>query len=219
MLPPSNSFLHQSLKLAEVSTNMQSQETLAPPPPYSQAPGQAPQSGVHSDTDAEDDENPWDTPSPNPITINIDASINVHGNSNTIILAAGRTNPKQPDQQHADSESAPASATTVLQTAQKHRQAKLTEMATTIIAALQESRNRSLGDDGMDAAPIEININTGVKVKGSKNVICGGGGRLPNKTGAGAGASHTELNENDSRKRRAQSVRLSLTTMHCGLDY
>lgn len=94
-------------------------------------------------------------------------------------------------------------------------------MATTIIAALQESRDRSLGDDGMDAAPIEININTGVKVKGSKNVICGGDGRLPNKTGAGAGAgaSHTELNENDSRKRRAQSVRLSLTTMHCGLDY
>ena len=94
--------------------------------------------------------------------------------------------------------------------AQKHRQTKLTEMATTIIAALQESRESSLGDDGMYPAPIEININTGVKVKGSKNVICAGG-RLLHRSGSAAG--DTELKENGSRKRRAQSVRLILLFM------
>lgn len=220
MLPPSNSFLHQSLKLAEVNnTNKQNQETLAPPPPYSQTLSQASQTGggggvhVHSDTDAEGDDTLWDSPSSTPITITIDASINVHGNSNTIILASGQTSPKRPD---SGSEApSPQSATAVLQMAQKHRQTKLTEMATTIIAALQESRESCLGDDGMYPAPIEININTGVKVKGSKNVICAGG-RLLHRSGSAAtatAAGDTELKENGSRKRRAQSVRLILLFM------
>lgn len=93
---------------------------------------------------------------------------------------------------------------TVLQKAQSNRQMKLTEMTTAIISALHEARDYSPEDEGMYPAPVEININTGVKVKGSKNVICtgggGGSGRLLSRTGA----------ENGSRKRRAQSVRALL---------
>lgn len=208
MLPPSNSFLHQTLKFAELSTNMQSQENLTPPPPpYSQTPGQTPQNDIYSDSDAEDEETPWDTEGRNQVTINIDASINVHGNSNTVILASDRTSPEQPNNESSES------TMTALQTTQKHRQTKLTEMATAIIAALHESRTYSIGDEEMFPAPIEININTGVKVKGSKNVICAGGsngaGRLLHKMGAAG--TRSEITENRSRKRRAQSVSVLFT--------
>lgn len=249
MLPPSDSFLHQSLKLAEVTANMQNQETLTrpPPPPYSIAQSHLPASHdeIQSDIDAEDDETTWDTHSPNPVTINIDASISVQGNSNTIVMASSsgpnlkqQTGPS-PSPEQPDTPSSPASATAVLQAAQQHRQAKLTDMATAIIAALQNSRDFPLGGDGMGSIPIEININTGVKIEGSKNVICAGGdtGRvLPRKRdGQNTTITNTTTNDNNndgepvdeddsnSKKRQAQSVfslRLPSTTTHCDhLDY
>lgn len=217
MLPPSDSFLHQSLKLAEVTANMQSQETLISPPPYSMS--QPPNPGLREtqsdDIDVDDDEAGWDTTTnPNPIMVHIDASISVRGNSNTIIMTSG-TQSKQPTQASAQSTTPPSSttnsmdsATAVLQSAQKHRQNKVTEMATSIIAALQSSRDLSQGSNGR-GTPVEININTGVSIEGSKNVICAG-------TGTGAGRmlprkdnNHNESDETESgskRKRRAQSV-------------
>ena len=250
MLPPSDSFLHQSLKLAEVTANMQNQETLAqpPPPPYSatQQPYSASQDETpHNDIDidAEDDETTWDTPSPNPVTINIDASISVQGNSNTIIMASGggaapslkRTESgpvpvpvpvpiPSPSSSLSPRSSSPEqqqpgtpSATEVLQAAQKHRQAKLTDMATAIIAALRGSQDSPLGGEEMGPVPIGININTGVKIEGSKNVICAGGGAgrvLSRKRDAQNTMTTTTndnrngggLDENLKRKRRAQSV-------------
>ena len=257
MLPPSDSFLHQSLKLAEVTANMQNQETLAqpPPPPYSttQQPypasqGETPHSDI--DIDAEDDETTWDTPSPSPVTINIDASISVQGNSNTIIMTSGsgaapslkRTesgpvpvpipNPgPSPSSSLSPRSSSPEqqqpgtpSATEVLLAAQKHRQAKLTDMATAIIAALRGSRDSPLGREGMGSVPIGININTGVKIEGTKNVVCAGSGAgrvLSRKrdaqnttTTTTTTATTTTTNDNRNgggldenlRKRRAQSV-------------
>ena len=100
------------------------------------------------------------------------------------------------------------SATTVLQTAQKHRQNKLTEMATSIIAVLQSSRDLSQGSNGRGTL-VEININTEVNIEGRKNVICAGTG-----IGEGRMLPRRDNNQNESdedesgsmRKRRAQSV-------------
>ena len=218
MLPPSDSFLHQSLKLAEVTTNMQCQETLTPPPPYSVS--QSPNPGLREtqsdEIDIDDDEASWDTTAtnPNPVTVHIDASISVRGNSNTIIMSSG-TGTQQPKPASTQSTTPPSpttnsmtSATTVLQTAQKHRQNKLTEMATSIIAVLQSSRDLSQGSNGRGTL-VEINVNTEVNIEGRKNVICAGTG-----IGEGRMLPRRDNNQNESdedesgsmRKRRAQSV-------------
>ncbi|OJJ41251.1 hypothetical protein ASPWEDRAFT_23357 [Aspergillus wentii DTO 134E9] len=145
-----------------------------------------------SDTYIEDyDESAWAS-NPCPITIHIDASISVLGNGNTIIIPSVTSPrqgiPSQPERtEHSttattSSQSSPSlpvstSATTILQSTQKQRQTKLTELATSIISALQGSSalSQNKEDDGSSRPlPIEININTGVKIEGSRNVICAG---------------------------------------------
>jgi hypothetical protein len=209
MLPPSDSFRHQSHKLAEVIASLQNGVT-TPPPPYVLAPEECP-----SSVDAEDE--PAD-PGTRPITIHIDASINILGNSNTVIL------PSVPNQQQPtgspSTSSSPDRTTGVLQATQKHRQAKLTEMATSIIAALRESDHLSHSSEHGRSEPVELSVNAGVKVEGSRNVICAGAG-----AGAGSAApgrsipsgkngpneSHGE-SANAGTKRRAQSVCTALAS-------
>lgn len=88
-------------------------------------------------------------------------------------------------------------------------------MATSIIAALRV-RNSQLNADGTGTvAPIEINIDTGVKIEGSRNVICAGGaaGGVPlvrRKDAQTYNNHHNHNNEagdgSSSKRKRAQSV-------------
>lgn len=96
-------------------------------------------------------------------------------------------------------------------------------MATSIIAALQE-RDSQLNADGTGTvAPIEINIDTGVKIDGSRNVICAGGaaGGVPlvkKKDAQTYNNHHDQKNEtgdgSGSKRKRAQSVGSCLPTSY-----
>ncbi|RMJ28315.1 hypothetical protein PHISP_00792 [Aspergillus sp. HF37] len=207
MLPPSDSFRHQSHKLAEVIASLQNGVT-TPPPPYVLAPEECP-----SSVDAEDE--PAD-PSARPITIRIDTSINILGNSNTVILQSV-PNLQQPTGSSPSSTS-PDRTTGVLQATQKQRQAKLTEMATSIIAALRESDHLSHSSEHGSSEPVELSVNAGIKVEGSRNVICAGAGAGASAPGRlipsgrnGPNESHGEC-ANPGRKRRAQSEPPDLPT-------
>ena len=206
MLPPSDSLRHQSHKLAEMIASIQNGNSPPPPPPY-ELPG--PRSSAHEETashlDAGDE---WES-SPCSISICIDASISILGNSNTVIIPSVPGNQQAPSATSTTPVSPVSSAyaTDILKPAQKKRQAKLTEMATDIIGALQESDLFAHSESGR-RIPIEININTGVKIEGSRNVICAGTPcRLPTKKNVQtvqneiSGDRHSLV-----RKRRAQSV-------------
>lgn len=213
MIPPSNSFVHAQHKLAEVLA-AQNRVTSAAPPPYAQT---APEVSSGSNASAElclEDESP--------VTINIDASINVVGNGNTIIIpTAGQASSSQPtatgpmpsptatSTPEGSVPSTPgADATTILQSAQKPRQAKLTEMAVSIISALQDSGRLEQREPG-GAEPIEININTAWKIKGDRNVICAGarpGVSIKRNSSNHAVSEKEEEGGGGGRKRRAQSV-------------
>lgn len=209
MLPPSDSLLHHYIKLGEVAANMQNQKPLvSPPPPYTtDQQHDSVHEDIHPDNDVDtntDDEDIWDNTTPTPISINIDASISVQGNSNTIIMTSGSQSAPTPL-----ATSSPKS-TSMLQAAQKHRQNRITEMATSIIAALREPQYlSSLEIDGK--GPIEININTGMKVEGNRNVISAGAGGagcriLPRAKRDGSSHDGDEVGSSLKRKRRAQSV-------------
>ncbi|KAJ5812607.1 hypothetical protein N7474_008908 [Penicillium riverlandense] len=199
MLPPSDSLRHQAHKLAEARANRTGLPSA--PPPYSQVPHVT--MGGHSLLDMDEDD------SPSPITITLDASIHVQGNGNTIVLPSTSAKAAEQHQQHnrissSDSTAPSTSAqTTALQSAQKHRQNKLSEMASTIIAALREA-DALLDVESGRCRPIAVHLNAGVKIDGSRNVICVGAAAGPSRMGrknllSGDG-------EGVSRKRRAQSV-------------
>lgn len=205
MLPPSDSFRHQSHKLAEVLTSLQNGVTSVPPPPYGATdPHDSAHDEILSNVDAAEE---WES-NPRPIAIHIDASISVTGDSNSVIIPSmashqAPTRTATPTELPAPSPSAPH-AQGILQSAQKQRQARLTEMATTIIAKLQDSDFLCHSESG-GYAPVEIKINTGVKIEGSRNTICAGTpGRLPSRRNAQNEAVGDE--QNWGRKRRAQSV-------------
>ena len=203
MLPPSDSFRHQSHKLAEMMANIQNAVNHAPPPPYEIT---EPQDSAHEEFASHiDGEDEWES-SPCPISICIDASISVLGNSNSVIIPSVPGN-KQASVAISTTPESPASsayATDISQPAQNKRQTKLSEMATSIINALQESDLLTHSESGR-RMPIEISINTGVKIEGSRNVIYAGTPcRLPtrmNGRNETSGDGHSV-----SRKRRAQSV-------------
>lgn len=76
-------------------------------------------------------------------------------------------------------------------------------MATSIIEALKESGTSGKG-------PIEVNISTGMKVEGSRNVISAGAGGgacriLPRAKRDGSSHDGDEVGSSLKRKRRAQS--------------
>ncbi|KAE8411542.1 hypothetical protein BDV36DRAFT_288664 [Aspergillus pseudocaelatus] len=224
MLPPSGSLLHQLQKLAETRAAAQNQTRASPPPSYSRS------NLIDKDEpeDADDGDNgdecmPWESVPSNgnrhhhtPVNIHIDASINVRGNDNTLIIPSV-AGPQQ-DNNPTTSSSLPSSTMQQQQSAQRHRQTKLTGMATSIITALGRASLLHLTKDG--SSPVEININSGIKIEGSRNVICPGNSLSPGRSLAnrkyvqisGVGSLH----EMD-RKRRADLVRPSSPVEH--LDY
>ncbi|KJK67048.1 hypothetical protein P875_00127545 [Aspergillus parasiticus SU-1] len=101
MLPPSDSLLHQLQKLAEARAAAQYQTRASPPPPYSRrnapdlalAENDLIDSDGPKDADHGDECMSWGSGSSNGsrhhhalVSIHIDASINVRGNGNTLII-------------------------------------------------------------------------------------------------------------------------------------
>ncbi|GIJ82464.1 hypothetical protein Asppvi_000972 [Aspergillus pseudoviridinutans] len=186
MLPPSDSFLHHSHKLREVAANARNRVVCTPPPPYSST---VPRDSTHEERqnvlETVDDGTTWETcPSANstPVMISIDASISVVGNGNTIMIPSMAGHPQQTpsvstsmnSENPSSSTSTPPAASEADAQVQKQRQAKLTEMATSIINALYDSGRLAPPAEDHEAAPLEIKINTGIKVEGSRNVVCVG---------------------------------------------
>lgn len=198
MLPPSDSLLHQSHKLAEVIASLQNGVTSSspPPPPYAlRVPLDPAPEDTLSNVDAEDD--PLWEPSHQPINIHIDASISVLGNGNAVMI------PSMTAHQGSSVETEQSlSTTSTHQSAQRHRQTKLTELATSIIAALGDSEQLAHSEFGSHN-PIKMSINTGIKIEGSRNAIwVGVPGRPPRRNVPNKSAN----DQTSTRKRRAQSV-------------
>lgn len=140
------------------------------------------------------------------ITITLDASISIHGDGNTLTVASrsgSGTEQSRPD------------TTSPNQYPQKP-QSKLANTTAAIVTALQQSgvlsqNSRSESESGLVHPPtnVEINIDAGVKVQGSRNVVCFGALFAPGAR-AGSGASGSKMQKSssgqDPRKRRAQSV-------------
>jgi hypothetical protein len=196
MLPPSDSFYHQELKLAEALSNIQAIEV--PPPSYTLMPITTNESFHAYGTEAEDDEEDCLTP-PAPIAVHIDASIKIEGQGNTIVLppppstVSGQAGPGGP---------APAA------------HARAERLASTILTALRGvgvvGRGGGVSGDLPEARgqrPLELHVNASVSVNGERNVICAGIlPRAGRKEGSGSGVQHQAKGLEGSRKRRAESV-------------
>jgi hypothetical protein len=173
MLPPSDSLLHHELKLAEVLSNIQAIE-VPPPPSYSERtvmPVTHDSFHAYSTTTEDDDEDgDEDEKYLAPVTIHIDASIRVDGQSNTLVLAPpNATNANSagagPCADRPSNVQAPAgTASTGYECV--HGQTRAERLASTILTALKDA----CGAAGR--RPWEININAGVSVSGERNVVC-----------------------------------------------
>ncbi|KAE8132300.1 hypothetical protein BDV38DRAFT_297077 [Aspergillus pseudotamarii] len=235
MLPPPGSFLRQLQKFAEARAAAQNQTRASPPPPYSRSnvPDLALAENELIDKDepegADDGDDgdecmSWEFIPSNDnrhhhttVNIHIDASINVRGNGNTLIIppVAG---PQQANNPTTSSSLPSSTMQQQQQSAQRHRQTKLTGMATSIITALGRASLLHLTKDG--SSPVKININSGIKIEGSRNVICPGNSLSPGSSLANRHYVQISrvgsLREMD-RKRRANSVRPSSPVEN--LDY
>ncbi|KAL4899155.1 hypothetical protein BDW74DRAFT_184021 [Aspergillus multicolor] len=130
------------------------------------------------------------------ITIKLDSSINIHGDENTLAIASQQVR-DQPQPSRSRS--------------------KVANTTASIIAALQQSGilahklDPGPGSDASSAAAsttVQISIDAGVKVQGSRNMVCFGALLVPGaRPYARAPGSQNNLDPNtyDARKRRAQS--------------
>ncbi|KAJ0414097.1 hypothetical protein BJY00DRAFT_45280 [Aspergillus carlsbadensis] len=228
MLPPSNNrdnpLLQYLEKLAAVTHRPRHlpPSTRPPPPPYT-----ASFSSQDSDQDWDEDydyDEDYDeyyeakpehraisnsntssihTPATNSntITIDLNSSIQIKGDANTIIIASGSVH-----QQHT---SYHGSSTRTLRPerpppppAAAAMSSNLANTTCAIVAALQKSgvlsaQSRSGSGPGSGAAPsVNINIDAGIRVDGVRNVVCFGAGSLP---------LAKRYHDAARRKRRAQS--------------
>jgi hypothetical protein len=220
MLPPTDSLQHQNLKLAEFISS--AQITRAAPPAYSATSHETPaldQDQLADDDDDDDDDADdgyeYISSPPAPIKIKIDASLKIEGHANTIVLPSASPGPSPPTKQSAASSSSQPSY-------QNGRAERLTNMVLTALkdAGLLEGTQGT--DSQATKRPIEVHVDAGIILKGSKNTVCSGLPKLIKPaTGAGAVAGaakvKTELErgeqgrEAESQKRRACSVGANLT--------
>lgn len=178
MHSPSETLRH---KLAELRANRSSHiATSTAPPPYtlsvSRPSGTCVMSLDHAD---QTDYYPEELA---PITINIDNSIIVTGNENTVVLPVPG----------ASSSTTPAS--------ENRNSSPVGTLTATIIGAL--SRVNALRDESGVLRPININVNSSVRVDGKHNVISRGG--IPKTKPEDLDSRH---GDNITLKRRANSVR------------
>ncbi|RAH61813.1 hypothetical protein BO85DRAFT_434464 [Aspergillus piperis CBS 112811] len=209
MLPPSASIVHQSHNLVESQGNTDQTNTITPPPPYSPS-AHNPQ----NELEAEDASSHGETDQPSLITIHIDASMSIQGNANSIILPSA---PAPASALNTKASPAPilssTSTSTVPQSTPYQRHSKLTDMATSIITALHRTGHLNSDSNPTDhssaatdritspSPSVTLNINTGIKILGSGNVICVGMG---GQRGMGMNVPR--------RKRRASSEPLEVAT-------
>jgi hypothetical protein len=141
---------HTLQKLAEVRPNRTSTSTsTTAPPPYTLS--------VHRPTGVSvmslDQSDPLYEEEPmSPITIHIDNSITVTGNNNIIVLSS----------------SGPSSSTTS-RGPEDRNSSRLSSLAAIIIAAL--NRAHALRDELGVPRPVNININSAIRVDGNNNTI------------------------------------------------
>lgn len=227
MFPPSDSLLHHERKLAETLSNIQAIE-VPPPPSYSEKTVmpvthdsfQAYSTTIEDDYEDDDDDDEKYLP---PITIHIDASIRVEGQSNTLILAS----PNAPNANSAGADPCadlPSNIQVPAPTASTgygygHGQTRAERLTSTVLTALKDARGAA------GRRPWGININASVSVSGERNVVCAAVG--PRGRGQGARKEGRDVLEkqqheredwkrevdggvmdvnNGSRKRRAESV-------------
>jgi hypothetical protein len=226
MLPPSDSLLHHELKPTEALSNIQAVEV--PPPSYSERtvmPVTHDSFLAYPITIDDDDEDDYDDDEKYlaPVTIHIDASIRIDGQTNTRILAP-------PNATNANSAGAdpcadqPSNIQAPARTAftgygYAHGEMRAERLTSTILTALKDARGATA------RRPWEININASVSVNGERNVVCAavgprGGGQGARKEGKDVREQQQREREdwkreveggvmgvnNGSRKRRAESV-------------
>lgn len=200
MQPPSDSIRHHLHKLAEARANRNPSSAPAAtpttaPPPYTLSVSRPSGTRVMS-ADQYDHEDPYASP----ININIDSSINVIGDGNTINLP-----------------SCMGSTTTPSVSETPNPNPRLSSLAAVIIAAL--NRANSLHDDFGNPRPLNIDLKAGVRVHGCNNTIRNmNAGPKTESCDAAVGSNteqknesaHPEAGEGSERKRRASSVRTIL---------
>ncbi|ERF76068.1 hypothetical protein EPUS_01401 [Endocarpon pusillum Z07020] len=206
MQPPTNTLQHQILRLeALLSSNQESQTT---PPAYSATNPMAPV--LYEDHSADEEDYGYPASRPGPITINIDASLRIEGQANTIVLPPASSPVSSP----SSSTKPPPAAMSSQPSCQHGRVEKVTSM---VLTALKEAKifRSTQGMDGQTTTttrPVDISVNAGIVVKGSKNTICSGLPKLMKGNGAPAAArdkANLKMGEDgvaaETRKRRACS--------------
>jgi hypothetical protein len=154
MLPPSDSWLHQNLKIQEALENIKSIEV--PPPAYMAT--QNSESFVNQSIEDYIEDGEEDVSSM-PISIAIDASLAVEGQNNNIILP--ESSPTSKSQEALEADGSVSTNTT--------RISLLTEA---VLKALESSD--ILRTSGVHQRPINLSINASIRVKGDKNLIFSG---------------------------------------------
>ena len=185
MFPPLDSLQHQTSKLAEAMSKINT-ATVPPPPAYSMTSN----GNAVADTTHEENDDVWSTPAP--ISIQIDASVSITGNHNTIVLPPCLFAP---------------SSTTNLDLA-PDRQAVVVQgraecLTATLLRDLKESGLISSDVFDNQSWPLNIRVNASTSIKGERNVICAG---VPKKAKDEQQMNSMKSACNYSRKRRAQSV-------------
>jgi hypothetical protein len=214
MLPPTDSLHLQNLKLSGFIASTRAAQ--APPPAYSATTPTTPP--PNEDQLAEDDDD-YDYPStqPAPITINIDNSLTVQGHANTIVLPSTSSPASLPSPT-----SLPAGTQTCAHpNPHTGRVERITGMVLTALkdAGLLDSAPDM--DGQMMSRPVDIHVNAGIILKGSRNTVCTGMPKLVKSATAGAavrstakarveveveGEDHHGVVVDGSNKRRASSV-------------
>ncbi|EEH37050.1 hypothetical protein PAAG_07468 [Paracoccidioides lutzii Pb01] len=226
MFPPSDSINHQSLKLAEFVASLRSQNRLAyaPPPPYTISTVPTLTDDSLADIVDVDDEDEEETPSMAPIIIKIDTSIDIEGQGNTIVIptSIGRSTAEE-----APSIIFPSSSQTsekcLLQQLQKQRQFKSAQLASTIISALKTSGVLDDRETGKQQ-PVEVNVSSGIRIRGDRNVVCAGVPKKEELTPAESEDSSSEkgpssLSSEWGRKRRASSQPVDMPSAKRNLSF
>ncbi|KAI9367959.1 hypothetical protein BJX61DRAFT_260058 [Aspergillus egyptiacus] len=180
-----------------------------PPPPYRPIPSQDPVGDYDDDYDDDDnyDHDYEDVrPTNNPITINLNSSIQIKGDGNTILLA-----PAQQPQPQSSSTASPNQCPT--RNAPLH--SKLSNAMASILATLERAGALASASGSNWRSPVHINIDAGVRVDGVGNVVCLGATRLARAVPGSAvriGGSPSRYTDRDGnhqndcgRKRRASS--------------
>ncbi|KAJ5665631.1 uncharacterized protein N7477_008079 [Penicillium maclennaniae] len=200
MRPPTDSLRHQLQKLAEAQMNRTSSTNV--PPYLSSTP---PRSFIMTPSPLMMDDSKWEDPAV-PITINIDSSIDIFGNNNTVMLPSRAAPPiSTTPSPSTDSENFGSSTPSA---SQQNRVAKFGSMAAVIIAALEKAGG--LTDDLGRTRPIHISINSGIKIDGKSNTICN---RYTQLRRSFTYSSSVAVGE----KRRAVSVRINLSLSYSNI--